>query len=748
MAAAEHLGLLTDRDSLDKGVAWLTAMLNSNAHDSETRAAIMHALTERSINVFEQANSLHRARRDLNDAALASLALTFANLDRRSLANEALDVLASRVKTEAAAPGSKAGKYWDDPSVNPWERSPVETTAMAVLAFDRARADSELLSGATAWLIAHRSGETWTPHKAKGPALAALASYNGFAKRADDKYRLVVTVNDEKVATVDVDGATEGRVFDVPRRAIKLGAKNRVHFDIEGRGSFGYSVALTGFTREFGPEQNRDGKTFHIERRVYRPAAAEFDGKPLPSGFSSAINPKTFENIATQVGFGGRVHVMIDARRDVPQERPNWAREFLIVKETFPAGTTLAAGSIQTSASHYEVGDGVLTFYFAPDQWPGEIHYDLLGYLPGGYRALPTEIMSAYEPDKRHFGPIGELNVLSPGEASTDPYKATPDELFARGKALFDAGKLADAAGPLEELSKSYSLQPPVLREAARMLLAVHIKLDQPRRIVEDFETLKVAAADLVLPFDQIRAIGRAYSSIGESERAYPCGGPRSRPVTWKTPGSASCSVSAARTWKAWRFCSLLREYPDSASIRNDFFGLSQYPAILALRAKTEPNVRRQLLDAGVTRPELLAQAIKLTHVFLAIAPADPIADEAGLCSWVHSLNLRIIPPSSAWRAGSPRLIPRVSTSTASNMPKRSAGSISANTTARSTSPKRSPNRPIKMRAEFPSPARTSGRRSSSSAKFTTLGNNRPKRFRSTKKSPIDSATRRARSRR
>ena len=47
LATAEHLGLLTDRDALDKGVAWLTSVLNSNAQNSEMCAAVMHALSER-----------------------------------------------------------------------------------------------------------------------------------------------------------------------------------------------------------------------------------------------------------------------------------------------------------------------------------------------------------------------------------------------------------------------------------------------------------------------------------------------------------------------------------------------------------------------------------------------------------------------------------------------------------------------------------------------------------------------------
>ena len=100
---------------------------------------------------------------------------------------------------------------------------------------------------------------------------------------------------------------------------------------------------------------------------------------------------------------------------------------------------------MQTSATSYHLADGVLTFYFAPSQNPGSIAYDVHGYLPGQYRALPATIRSAYEPGRFHLGPVNDLRVRAPGEPSTDPYKPTPDELFALGKAHFDAGRIAEA---------------------------------------------------------------------------------------------------------------------------------------------------------------------------------------------------------------------------------------------------------------------------------------------------------------
>ena len=84
-----RLGLLTDVKVLDQAVAFLTgefAKLSGNDH--ETRAALLHALSTRRAASFEAANSLNRVRNQLSDPALAYLALTFANLDRASLAGE------------------------------------------------------------------------------------------------------------------------------------------------------------------------------------------------------------------------------------------------------------------------------------------------------------------------------------------------------------------------------------------------------------------------------------------------------------------------------------------------------------------------------------------------------------------------------------------------------------------------------------------------------------------------------------
>src|SRR5262249_12230594 len=89
LASAEPLGLLTDSKVLEHAVAHLNQEFSRlSGSDLETRAALLHALSTRRAASFEAANSLNRLRDNLSDPALAYLALTFANLDRASLAGE------------------------------------------------------------------------------------------------------------------------------------------------------------------------------------------------------------------------------------------------------------------------------------------------------------------------------------------------------------------------------------------------------------------------------------------------------------------------------------------------------------------------------------------------------------------------------------------------------------------------------------------------------------------------------------
>ena len=633
LATLEPLGLLTDVKVLDHAVTYLQQeFAKTSGNDHETRAALLHALSTRRAAGFEAANSLNRVRNELSDPALAYLALTFANLDRVSLANELIGILATRAKTEATAPGRPARVYWSNSGRSRAIRGAAEPTALAALAYTRVRPQAPELDGAVAWLLAHRAGNGWRPHKAKGPALAALALYYGRARGAEDRYKLTVTVNETQVAEINVIGSTEGQAIAVPRKVLKVGQPNRVRFAMEGRGRYGYAVTLAGFTRDFKPEQDSGNHVARINRRVYLPAAPELDGKVLPVGFGVAVNATNFENLASQVALGGRARVALTAWRYIPDTTPEWERDFLIVEEHVPAGATVIEGSVETSARSYHLADGILTFYFAPNQDPGGITYDVHGYLPGQYRALPASIRSAYEPGRFHLGPASDLRVRAPGEPGTDPYKPTPDELYARGKGHFDAGRYPVSGEALEPLFGGYTLRDDIAKDAARMLLLIDIRAEQARKIVQYFEVVKEKAPELVLTFDQLLAIGKAYRDINEYERAM---------IVWRGLIEASYLEDArvgellrqrGKTLEAITYLvGLWRSYPNSASIESDFFGLSQVVAQTASQAFTNPGLRHEMAGAGVTRSELLLQSIRMIQVFLSQSPRNPVADEASL---------------------------------------------------------------------------------------------------------------------
>src|SRR4029077_2938356 len=96
-------------------------------------------------------------------------------------------------------------------------------------------------------------------------------------------------------------------------------------------------------------------------------------------------------------------------------------------------------------------------------------------------------------------------------------------------------------------------------------------------------EVVKEKAPELVVKFDDLLVVGRAYRDINEFERAY---------LVWRGVAEASY-LEDARVGEALRqrgkalegtayLVGLWREYPDTASIQADLFGLSQ---ILAQQA-------------------------------------------------------------------------------------------------------------------------------------------------------------------
>ena len=110
------------------------------------------------------------------------------------------------------------------------------------------------------WPTARGSaGSRTRPRGRRSPRWPPSTARPGPPRTAID---LVVTVNDAEVYRADVAGAAEGKAVLVPPQ----GAQGRATRTASGStsraaGTFGYAVTLTGFTRDFGPDQNRANRT-------------------------------------------------------------------------------------------------------------------------------------------------------------------------------------------------------------------------------------------------------------------------------------------------------------------------------------------------------------------------------------------------------------------------------------------------------------------------------------------------------
>ena len=111
-------------------------------------------------------------------------------------------------------------------------------------------------------------------------------------------------------------------------------------------------MTLTGFTRDFAPDQSRLNRPFTVDRRVYWAEGPTLDGKPLATGFGVAVGAQGFENTITQLPAGARTSISVEAVRHGLAGCPAWERDFLVLEEHLPAGTTLVEGSIRSQAGH------------------------------------------------------------------------------------------------------------------------------------------------------------------------------------------------------------------------------------------------------------------------------------------------------------------------------------------------------------------------------------------------------------
>jgi uncharacterized protein YfaS (alpha-2-macroglobulin family)/tetratricopeptide (TPR) repeat protein len=636
LARADALGVKVADASLANAEKFLReALKRTSGTDYDSKAMVLHALSQRGAADYELVNPLHRQRNSLSAAALAYTALTLVNLDRKPMAAEIVELLETKIKSGDV--GERKVAWWAvDGAQQAWLTDQVETTAAVVLAMMKVKPASPSIPRSVDWLMQERGCLGTRPPKAHGPVVAALAEYFRNGQFADTDFKLNVSVNDAPLKTIEHRAGESPLAIEAAPETLKEG-RNTVRITMQGRGKYSYAATLRGFSAQFKDPMSWDHP--RIESRRYYHAPLEYRGRPIgPTSTSSVKNLEV----------GQRTQVYVDLTNTA-------TGSYLVIEEPLPAGTTLVSGSLQGSFTHYEVVGGRIFMYFPPGKQVEDVRYELVGYSSGTFRAMPTVIRDVMRPDRMRIGGPSELAVLTPGEKSADEYVINDSERLAFGTALFEDGAYESAMKqlvPLFDRKQKYAE-----REVARMLLWIRTteKYYDAKQAVEAFEVLTERYPELTIPFDKILVVGRAYKDIGEFERAA---------LVYRATIDSSflrdSLVSAILQDEGQTLGSidyqqdLGWEYPDTPAVVSSHFALSQQLYQVAPKAaelaKAMRKMKRRIRVPGQdakaqkeapTRIELLVEAIKMLDRFLVLYPNDPLADDAAFSMTNAFLDLK-----------------------------------------------------------------------------------------------------------
>jgi tetratricopeptide (TPR) repeat protein len=635
LSLARSAGYTVSEEPFNKALGYLRSQVAATSDsDYESKAILLHALSAAGQGDFALANRLYRNRPALSNAALAHLALAFVEMDRKATAAELLALLGERKLDEPVT------RRAAEKGVLPWNHGPAELRALYALALQKVSPKEPKAKAEIDWLLAHRTGHRWMPDKATGPAALALTQWFAENRFQSEHYKLSLFVNDVQAAVLDIDQNSGTQTIDVPAASLKPG-KQRINFQITGRGQYSYQCILGGFV---AADKVKSTTSDWEVKRIYEPAPLEFDGKEVPRGFGVLSGSfTTFRNPLTQLPVGRRGYVDLEIwRQNLPANTPEDQLEYLVVTEPLPSGATVIEKSVRGGFERFEVSPGAITFYVGNRRHPGTIHYELSGYLPGKYRAAPTVIRDAYRPEKLAASEPKPLDVLAFGSQSADKYRLTPQELFELGKLHFakkDQENLKAAGGHLSGLLTEWkNLNDETYKGSIQMLLDVHLELGPPASVVRYFEIIKEKWPAEEIPFDKIVKVGAAYHEMGEYERSYLVFRATVESSFSRESGVAGFLQSQGEFLRSVAVMGrLLREYPPEPYAAAAGYALAQQVYAKAPEAAADEKLRQQ----KVNRVDLVRRAWAMLEGFLTAYPDDPAADQAAFAGANALLELK-----------------------------------------------------------------------------------------------------------
>ncbi len=277
----------------------------------------------------------------------------------------------------------------------------------------------------------------------------------------------------------------------------------------------------------------------------------------------------------------------------------------------------------------------------------------------------------------------------------------------------------------LTELVEKWNLRPEVYKDAVEMLLDIHLEIGPPAKIVHYFEIIKEKWPNEEIPFAKIVKVGAAYHEMGEYERSYLVFRATVESNFARESEVAGFLQSQGELLRSVEAMSgLLRNYPPEGYVAAATYALAQQVAAKAPEAANDAKLRQQ----KVNRVDLLRRAWTMLEGFL-----DGLARRSGRRSGGLRLGQHALGPE-----GLSRSRPRPATAMPSAMPRATWSTATGTSSATANSPRAGTRRPWRCARRWPIrnastrppaakwKARTSGRRSTSSARSITDWARRP----------------------
>lgn len=590
--------------------------LDRDAYDG--RAAVQHALCVLDAADFAALNRLHRGRSGLSPAALAHTALALAERDALPMAAEVAALLEAKAEPKPAPTGElRCG--WSVAGNAGWYSSEIEQLALSVLTLQRVMPDSKRVQEGAAALWARAP---WYGARGAGIALTAVARTRTAEAPRERRVRLTIAGGTEQVIVLEPGAPSYLETIELPPGSV------RVALTPEG-GEVPFQLALSATSTDI-PDGADRAERLRVWDVAYRPAAPRLAGEQIRVGWGCVEDVRdTWDHKLEHLALGATTDVSLSFRAYGPDGRSE-NEEPLMLVVPLPAGMGLLEGSFRGGLELVEQQPGRLLVPLGAWRGGGAVQFTLLGQIPGDYAQTPVVLRSLVNPARIAIGDPAALTVLSPGETNPDEYRPTPDELLGMGLAQARAGDTAGAWSSLIQLYDTWGdqLRDGPLKESARSLLSMALQLDDAARVVEMFEILKEKDETYFVPFDEVLAIGAAYRSLGEFERAlliFRATIEETFGADLKVAGALTELGQTARSLSVLE--SLWRSFPDTPQVIDAYLALSDQLLAAAPGAARD----QSLVDAGWNRGDLTRAALTHQRRFLALYPQDPRAPEAAL---------------------------------------------------------------------------------------------------------------------